>query len=99
MAGYMGMLLRERRGAGRIAGVSVASAFLFFAISNFGVWLVWYPHTFSALADCYIKALPFLRNTLLSTLAYSAALFGAYAMAARAAEGTRYKEALFADRH
>ena len=67
----------------RIAGATVASAILFFAITNFGVWAIdhLYPRTLAGLASCYIAAIPFFRNTLLSGLFYSALLFGGIAAA------------------
>jgi len=37
----------------------------FFLVSNFGVWLSWYPHTLEGLISCYTLALPFYRNTLI----------------------------------
>mgnify|MGYP001159875919 FL=1 len=51
--------------------LSLSSAFLFFVISNFGVWLIGYPKTISGFITCYIAALPFLLNTLISTLIFS----------------------------
>lgn len=41
------------------------ASFLFFLISNFGVWFFWYPRTIAGLMTCYTLALPFYRNTLL----------------------------------
>ena len=46
------------------------SSFLFFLISNFGVWYYWYPHTFDGLLRCYLVAVPFYRNTLLGDLVF-----------------------------
>ncbi|PYJ98570.1 MAG: hypothetical protein DME23_11745 [Verrucomicrobia bacterium] len=79
----LGFWIRRRRTAGRIAGAAVAGAILFFAITNFGVWAIdhLYPRTFAGLADCYLAAIPFFRNTLLSGLFYSALLFGGIATA------------------
>lgn len=42
----------------------------FFILSNFGSWYFWYPHTLSGLLACYIAALPFFRNTLISDLVF-----------------------------
>jgi hypothetical protein len=42
----------------------------FFILSNFGSWYFWYPHTISGLLACYIAALPFYKNTLLSDLTF-----------------------------
>ncbi len=66
-----------------IAGV-LASATSFFLLSNFMVWLGhMYPHTVAGLALCYWRALPFYRNDLLSTAAFSALFFGVPVLAAR----------------
>lgn len=46
------------------------ASFFFFLISNFGVWLSWYPQTWSGLLDCYVMALPFYRNTLIGDLVF-----------------------------
>ena len=48
-------------------------AIVFFIISNFGVWAVGgYGYTLDGLIKCYILAIPFFSNTLLSTIFYSA---------------------------
>jgi hypothetical protein len=64
--------------------ITLSGSTLFFVVTNFGVWL-WssmYAHTWSGLALCYTMALPFFRNTLLSDMLYTSALFGLYALAA-----------------
>ncbi len=45
----------------------------FFLISNFGVWLLGdlYTKNFNGLLNCYILALPFFKNTLISTVFFS----------------------------
>tara|TARA_B100001250_G_scaffold252479_1_gene217125 strand:+ start:161 stop:622 length:462 start_codon:yes stop_codon:yes gene_type:complete len=51
----------------------ISSSLVFFFISNFGVWtLGGYGFTFSGLLSCYIAALPFLSNSIFSTLLFSA---------------------------
>jgi hypothetical protein len=67
----------------RIAFASVASAVLFFGLTNFGVWAMgdWYPKTSRGLMDCYVAGIPFFGNTLLSNVFYSALLFGGLAIA------------------
>lgn len=56
----------------------VGASILFFVVSNFGVWLSsgMYAHTWEGLTACYVAGIPFLKNTLLGDLVYSAALFG-----------------------
>ena len=60
----------------KINRISILNLFIasliFFLTSNFGVWLLsnWYPKSFAGLLMCYEAALPFFRNTLLSTLIF-----------------------------
>jgi len=81
----LGFWLRGRQSVWRLAGATVASAVLFFVLTNFGVWLMdrLYPKTWIGLGECFVAALPFFRNTLLSDLFYSALLFGGLALAER----------------
>lgn len=44
------------------------ASFLFFLISNFGVWWYWYDHTLTDLLLCYTLALPFYTRTLVGDL-------------------------------
>ena len=55
----------------RLFGVLFASL-LFFVITNFGVWLLgMYDYSFKGLLESYTMAIPFYKNTILSTLIYS----------------------------
>jgi hypothetical protein len=65
-----------------IAVAALASSVLFFAITNFGTWLAsgMYPPTLTGLAACYVAAIPFFQNTLAGDLAFSALLFGGFAL-------------------
>ena len=53
--------------------LSFVGAILFFIISNFGVWLTGslYQQSLEGLIQCYIMALPFFTNTLLSTIIFA----------------------------
>lgn len=57
----------------------------FFLISNLFVWMSgkMYSQDFNGLVTCYTMALPFLKNTLLSNLLFSAIMFGAFEYAQR----------------
>ncbi|MGH8610544.1 MAG: DUF6580 family putative transport protein [Gammaproteobacteria bacterium] len=71
------MLLRPKRTPGRIGAGVLASASLFFIVSNFGCWVAgMYPHTLAGLARCYLTAIPFFGNTLSGDMFYAALLFG-----------------------
>ena len=55
----------------RLSG-SFLGAFLFYIITNFGVWLLGsYGYTFSGLLLSYTMAIPFFVSTILSTLVFS----------------------------
>ena len=62
----------------RLLGVSVSSSFIFYLISNFGVFISSsiYSKDLSGLIICYTAALPFFYGTLSSTVIYTFALFG-----------------------
>lgn len=74
LLGY-GLLQRATvlRGIAAVAG----SATSFFLLSNFVVWMGrMYAHTWAGLAQCYVAALPFYRNDLVSTAVVAGVLFG-----------------------
>ena len=57
---------------------SVVGSLMFFIVTNFGVWLIGYPKSLAGFAQCYIAAIPFYKNTLLSSIFYSAIIHGCY---------------------
>jgi len=74
-------ILGPARSLPRFAGATLTSSIAFFALSNFGMWASgYYPRTFAGLVECYVAALPFFRNTLVSDVLYTAALFGGWAL-------------------
>lgn len=81
----LGWVVARRRTALTIAAAAVASSILFFAVTNFGVWLMtdYYSRTLGGLAACYVAAIPFFQNTLASDLFYAGLLFGGFALAER----------------
>lgn len=70
-------------GWGRLGGMSLWSAIIFFVITNFGVWMTQdlYAHTPAGLMACFTAAIPFFPATLLSTVIYSFALFTFWSIA------------------
>ncbi len=55
----------------RLLGVT-SGATIFFITSNFGVWMSGsYGYNINGLIECYIMAIPFFGNTLISTLIFS----------------------------
>lgn len=72
----------------RVAAGVFASATSFFLLSNFVVWLGsgMYAHSAAGLSTCFVAALPFYANDLVSTALLSSALFGVPMLAAKLAE-------------
>lgn len=70
---------------GRVAAISFASSIVFFIVTNMGHWVDYnmYPKTGAGLLACYTAALPFLKNSIMGDLFYSAILFGIYEWSAR----------------
>ena len=75
----IGIPVGKKISAGSVLGGTLAGAVCFFIVTNFAVWLMGtlYPMSWEGLIACYSAAIPFFRNTLTSTLFYSAAMFGA----------------------
>ena len=57
-------------------GACLASVWFFFT-TNFAVWIIWdyYPKTIEGFLNCYTLALPFFKNTIISTLFFTGILF------------------------
>lgn len=79
----MGSVLAKKLTSGNLLMACVASSVLFFIVTNFGTWISWpmYPKTLSGLSACYVAAIPFFKNTLISDLMYSAIFFGVFELA------------------
>ena len=67
----------------RVGAAAILSSVLFFAITNFGMWLSsgFYPRTLAGLEACYVAAIPFFQNTLAGDLFYATLLFGGFKVA------------------
>ena len=63
----------------RFGGVSLAvllGAIQFFAVTNFAMWLIYYPATWEGFAECYALAIPYFHNSLAGDAVFTAVLFG-----------------------
>jgi len=79
LVSLLGIWIKKQKSVPRIIIASLASSLLFFVVSNFGVWLMgWYPRTISGLFQCYVMAVPFLRDFTAATILYTAVFFSAY---------------------
>lgn len=83
LIGLMGLWLKYNKTLPNIIGATLLGSVLFFAVTNFAMWLVQpympqaiYPQTLQGLVDCYTMGLPFFRNTLMGDLFYVSSFFG-----------------------
>lgn len=76
------------------AGLSVSGSLLFFAITNFGVWMSGslYPLTVEGLAACYAMALPFLWKTLAGDLFFVLGFYAAFTVVSQHVSQTNHAE-------
>lgn len=79
----LGFWIRKNKKWYRILGGSVFATLTFFFLTNFSFWLFtdFYVKTISGLIQCYLAALPFLRNSFLGDLTYVIIFFGVFEMA------------------
>jgi hypothetical protein len=79
----LGTLLRSKARLLNIVGASLIASVLFFALTNFGVWMMEgiYPQTAAGLVQCYVAAIPFFANSLLGDLLFAWVLFGVFSFA------------------
>lgn len=84
-------LLAKRATSLRVVAGVLASATSFFILSNFMVWIGggMYPTTAAGLGTCYVAAIPFYANDLISTALVAGVLFGLPALARNIAQTLR----------
>jgi hypothetical protein len=75
---FSGLFLRGRVKPLWVGAAAIGSSVSFFVISNFAVWLagnIAYPKTLAGLSACYVAAIPFFKNDLISNLLFSTVFF------------------------
>lgn len=88
LIGGIGLWLKNRKSVLSVLGGSIASAVLFFVVTNLAAWPTLYPMTWAGLGECFVMAVPFFRTTLASTVVYSLVLYVSYEWALKRSEGT-----------
>ena len=60
----------------RLGIMAVGGSVWFFITTNFAIWMIWdyYPKTIEGLITCYTLAIPFFKNTLISTCLFTGLL-------------------------
>lgn len=88
----IGIIFLKKVSVVNLLTANVLGTLGFFFISNFLVWAggsKMYTQDFSGLITCFTMGLPFLKNTLLSNLMFSAIMFGAFEYAQREVKALR----------
>ncbi|HLY43124.1 MAG TPA: DUF6580 family putative transport protein [Terracidiphilus sp.] len=72
------VLLRSRATFLRVASGVILGPTMFFVVSNYAVWAggSMYPRTLAGLGTCFVAAIPFYRNDLISTAVVAGLAFG-----------------------
>lgn len=71
--------------APRLIGTTFAASFVFFLLSNFGVFVSgYYGYSLEGLVACYVAALPFWQNSLIADFTSTALVFAIYLALGRA---------------
>lgn len=76
----LGQTFLKKLNPGKIIITALGGSILFFLITNFGSWigpLSPYPKTFSGLIAAFVAGIPFFKSSVLSTLFFTMASFGA----------------------
>ena len=77
---FIGAKALKKWNPAKLAISAVGASLLFFVVTNFGTWMsgTMYPMNGAGLLACFTAALPFLKSSLMSNLAFTAVLFGGY---------------------
>ena len=59
----------------------IAGSCTFFAITNFGVWLLYYPMNIEGFITCFTLAIPFFQSSILADLFFSSVLIFGFDLA------------------
>ncbi len=81
LIGIIGLWMQSQKKSWKnLIFVTLISSFLFFIITNFGVWLLsgMYERNIPGFFRCYVLALPFLRNSIFGDLGYFGIFIACY---------------------
>lgn len=70
---FFGFYFAKQSSLPRALLLTLYASLIFWIWTNFGTWVATtiYPHTLSGLFACYIAAIPFLKNSMLGSLAWT----------------------------
>lgn len=73
-----GQFIIRKVSIGNLVIASVAAAVTHWLISDFGLWMSsvsMYTHDFKGLIECYVAAIPFMRNMFIGNIVFGALMF------------------------
>ena len=70
------LLLARKRTFTRFGSAVFINALIFYLVSNFPVWIVYYPNTMAGLVDCYVKGIPYFGYSLVGDSVFTVLIFG-----------------------
>ncbi len=81
MVTLLGLWMRNDARPSKVFFGTLAGSIFFFVATNLGVFFFqsMYPKDLAGLTECFVRALPFFRNSLLGDLLYSLVFFSAFA--------------------
>ena len=80
------LLLARKRTFTRFGSAVFINALIFYLVSNFPVWIVYYPNTMAGLVDCYVKGIPYFGYSLVGDSVFTVLIFGLYYLAMQYSE-------------
>ncbi len=80
LVGVLGMMLKKHSKPQMVIAAAFVSSLLFFVITNIGVWLSsgLYEQNTKGLAEAFVLAIPFFKNTLMGDLLFTSAFFALF---------------------
>ena len=80
---FLGRTIQNKINIRNLIITGISGSLIFFIVTNFSVWLGdnLYPLTLNGLIQCYVMAIPFFHNTLISTFIFLTILFTGYSFA------------------
>ncbi len=87
------LFLANKRNISRFAGAISVNALIFYLMSNFPVWWVYYPRSIAGLVECYVNAIPYLGYSLLGDSLFVTLIFGTHYMAKKSLEWSHARHA------
>lgn len=89
---FIAVIINKRQILKTMLMASTLASISFFVITNFSVWVLtgWYSKDWQGLANCYILALPFFKNSFLGDIIYSLVFFSCYKLTIVFIQYSRY---------